>query len=194
MQAVLTPRVPELVGTAVPLTFERLLKSASKRSPSSRNHCSDTTLDSLNPSTPANEFDWFIHTGGSLIIQAITEVMSLADPKTDRSQTAASWDRYRERGNSSSASIGGVIERGREIGGRDQVVAVSFGPGISVEMCLLRRCDWKGRPAGVANGEQNYHTNGISNGHGKRPRETGEDGADPSKKIANGHSSSNGDH
>jgi hypothetical protein len=52
---------------------------------------------------------------------------------------------YRERGNSSAASIGGVIERGRSIGGREGVVAVAFGPGVTVEMVLLRRCEWKGR-------------------------------------------------
>ena len=53
---------------------------------------------------------------------------------------------YRERGNASSASIGGVIERGRLLGGRKCVAAVAFGPGVTVEMVILRRRqEWRGR-------------------------------------------------
>ena len=176
------------MGTAVPHTFERLIKTASKRSTGSPKSGSESDLHSIHASTPANEFDWFIHTGGSLIIDAITMVLSLAGPDTDKSQTAASWDRYRERGNSSSASIGGVIERGRQLGGRDRVVAVSFGPGISVEMCLLRRCEWRGRPR-----EQNGHSNGITNGHASHKREADGEAGGAAKRAANGHTLSNGD-
>lgn len=52
---------------------------------------------------------------------------------------------YKERGNASSASIGGVFERGRVLGGREGVVGVAFGPGVTVEMCLVRRTGWRGR-------------------------------------------------
>lgn len=55
----------------------------------------------------------------------------------------ASWDIYRKHGNTSSATIFCVLSRLREddMGkGRDFVVACAFGPGISVETCILRRC------------------------------------------------------
>ena len=38
-----------------------------------------------------------------------------------------------------------MIERGRMVGGREGVVAVAFGPGVTVEMVLMRRTGWKGR-------------------------------------------------
>jgi hypothetical protein len=180
--------VPELTAAAVPTIFTRLMKTANDPR-----------------TTVATEHDWFIHTGGSLIIQAVSEQMSLADAKSDPTQTMASWERYRERGNSSSACIGGVIEKGRELGGRKDCVAVSFGPGVTVEMCLLRRCEWRGRPQATANGQPSELTNGHSktnghagtNGHAATNDHAATNGhahtngntSDGSAKVANGHAS-----
>lgn len=52
----------------------------------------------------------------------------------------ASWDIYVNHGNSSSATIFSVMNRLREMGdGKEYVVGCAFGPGISVEMAMLRR-------------------------------------------------------
>lgn len=125
----------------------------------------------LNPSPPLpylssipSDHDWLIHPGGAAVLTALTRVLDLNSPETDYSQTGPSWDIYRERGNSSSAAIGGVIERSRGKGGREGCVAVAFGPGISVEMAVLRRTGWKGRKE--ATRQTNGHTNGHANGNG----------------------------
>lgn len=125
----------------------------------------------LNPSPPLPflstepaAHDWLIHPGGAAVLSALTRVLNLDSPEIDYSQTGPSWDIYRERGNSSSAAIGAVIERARETAGREGCVAVAFGPGISVEMAVLRRTGWKGRKAESAKGYANGSVNGA-NGH-----------------------------
>lgn len=60
----------------------------------------------------------------------------------------ASYDTYMKHGNSSSATIFSVMDRLRskdmddiapEGRARDYVVGCAFGPGIAVEMCMLKR-------------------------------------------------------
>ena len=52
----------------------------------------------------------------------------------------ASFEIYVNYGNSSSATIMAVMDRLRTMeGGRKEVVACAFGPGISLEMMMLRR-------------------------------------------------------
>ncbi len=52
----------------------------------------------------------------------------------------ASYDIYMNHGNSSSATVLSVLNRLREMGdGKEYVVGCAFGPGISVEMAMLRR-------------------------------------------------------
>ena len=54
----------------------------------------------------------------------------------------ASYDTYKSKGNSSSATIFGVMHRLRQpdMGeGRENVVACAFGPGVAIEMCILKR-------------------------------------------------------
>ena len=135
-QAILTPRVPTLTAKAVPALYTRLLSTVASRS---------QPIPSLSHSTRANELDWLIHPGGALILSTLTKILALSGPSDDPTQTTPSWQMYRERGNASSASIGGVMERGRLLGGREKVVAVAFGPGLTVEMALLRRTGWRGR-------------------------------------------------
>lgn len=52
----------------------------------------------------------------------------------------ASYEVYMKYGNSSSATIISVLARLRQLDrGRREVVACAFGPGIALEMMVLRR-------------------------------------------------------
>ena len=52
----------------------------------------------------------------------------------------ASYEIYMENGNSSSATIMSVMDRlRRDEGGRENVVACAFGPGIIIEMMIMKR-------------------------------------------------------
>ena len=52
----------------------------------------------------------------------------------------ASYEIYVNYGNSSSATVMSVMDKLRQMGeGREKVVACAFGPGISMEMMILRR-------------------------------------------------------
>ena len=53
----------------------------------------------------------------------------------------ASYEVYMEYGNSSSATIMSVMDRLRKSEGREDVIASAFGPGISLEMMILKRRD-----------------------------------------------------
>jgi len=82
------------------------------------------------------EFDWAIHPGGAAILQGAKRSLHLTDD-----HIRASLDVYKHYGNSSSATVLIVLDNMRRMGkGRDDVVATSFGPGLTVEMCMMRRC------------------------------------------------------
>lgn len=51
----------------------------------------------------------------------------------------ASYEIYMKYGNSSSATIISVLNKLRESEGKENVVACAFGPGIALEMMILRR-------------------------------------------------------
>lgn len=135
---VLTPRVPKLTGAVIPPTFAEL-------------------LDSLPPLPPgyseAPDFDWAMHPGGATILTGAENAMGIS-PEHMR----ASYDTYVRHGNSSSATIFSVMDKLRspdmdEIapGGRAKefVVGCAFGPGITVEMCMLKRNLGVGRRRGI---------------------------------------------
>lgn len=83
-----------------------------------------------------SNFDWALHPGGTAIIEGAQEVMGLSDD-----QLRATKEIYRTRGNSSSASVLIVLDKLRKLGeGRDNVVATSFGPGLAIEMAMMKRC------------------------------------------------------
>lgn len=82
------------------------------------------------------DFDWALHPGGEAIIEGAKDIMNLTND-----QLRASLEIYRTRGNSSSPTVLIVLDKLRHMGkGRDDVVATSFGPGLAVEMALMRRC------------------------------------------------------
>jgi type III polyketide synthase len=88
------------------------------------------------PHATAADLDWALHPGGKAIISGVQESMGLSE-----AQLSASKHVYKTRGNSSSPTVLIVLDTLRKAeGGKDDVVAVSFGPGMSIEMAFLRRC------------------------------------------------------
>jgi type III polyketide synthase len=127
-KVVLSPRVPALTQATLAPTFSSLLSS----------------LPPLPPtySAPA-DFDWALHPGGATILAGAEKALNIT-PEHMR----ASYDTYINHGNSSSATILSVLDRMRHKDmdalapdGRvkEYVVGCAFGPGITVEMCLLKR-------------------------------------------------------
>lgn len=127
-KVVLSPRVPKLAASVVGPTFNDLIASL-PRLPS--------------PYKSPESFDWALHPGGSTILSGVEKAMGIT-PEHMR----ASYDTYINHGNSSSASIISVMDRLRQKdmdavapGGKvkDFVVGCAFGPGIAIEMCMLKR-------------------------------------------------------
>ena len=107
---------------AVPAAFQNLVKSI--------------PYFKTNGNSPAaTDFDWALHPGGSTIIMGVQQAMNLTEE-----HLRASYEIYIKYGNSSSATIMSVMDQLRKNGeGREHVVACAFGPGISLEMMVLRR-------------------------------------------------------
>lgn len=121
-KVVLTPRVPAMAAAAVSPAFQDLLKSI-------------PVLHTNGQSLLASDFDWALHPGGSTIITGVEQALNLTVD-----HLRASYEIYVSCGNSSSATIMAVMNQLRNMGeGREHVVACAFGPGISLEMMILRR-------------------------------------------------------
>lgn len=155
-----------MTGAAVKPAFEDLL----------------TTL----PDLPAeyqkpSDFDWAMHPGGATILSGAEQAMDIT-PEHMR----ASYDTYMNHGNSSSATIFSVMNRLRSKDMdavapnghvKDFVVGCAFGPGITVEMCMLKRHVQRG---------------GARTMHGlQTPPDTDNDAS--SEDMSDGASSSGGD-
>lgn len=120
--------MPKLASGVVEPTFKDLM----------------STLPSLPPNYKnAADFDWALHPGGATILSGVERAMGIT-PEHMR----ASYDTYINHGNSSSATIISVMDRLRQKdmdalapGGKvkDFVVGCAFGPGIAIEMCMLKR-------------------------------------------------------
>ena len=128
-KVVLSPRVPKLTSAVMIPAFNDLIAS----------------LPDLPPQYgTAADFDWAMHPGGATILTGAERVLDLTSE-----HMRASYDTYIRHGNSSSATIFSVLDRLRardmdELtpggrGPRDHVVGCAFGPGITSEMCVLRR-------------------------------------------------------
>jgi predicted naringenin-chalcone synthase len=89
-----------------------------------------------NKSLRPADFDWALHPGGTAIIEGVKSSMCLSED-----HLRATGEIYRTRGNSSSPTVLIVLDMLRSMGdGREHVVAASFGPGLSIEMAMLKRC------------------------------------------------------
>ena len=120
--------MPKLAAAVVAPTFSDLL----------------STLPNL-PSNykEAGDFDWALHPGGATILSGVEKAMNIT-PEHMR----ASYDTYINHGNSSSATVISVMDRLRqkdmdelapEGKVKDFIVGCAFGPGIAIEMCMLKR-------------------------------------------------------
>ena len=130
-KVVLSPRVPKLTQAVLEPAYQALLASLP---PSSL---------TVPPAASPAAFDWAMHPGGATILTGAERALAIT-PEHMR----ASYDTYMAHGNSSSATIFSVLDRLRHKdmdalapGGRpkEHVVGCAFGPGITVEMCMLRR-------------------------------------------------------
>lgn len=123
-KVVLTPRVPMIASAAVLPAFKDLIQSLPQFSGQDGK-----------PLPAAADFDWALHPGGSTIITGVEQSMNLT-PEHLR----ASYEVYMNYGNSSSATIISVMNKLRQLeNGQKEVVACAFGPGIALEMMMLRR-------------------------------------------------------
>jgi len=80
---------------------------------------------------------WAIHPGGRKIVEVVGEALGLSDE-----QLAPSYDVLRDVGNCSSATVLLVLEHlqaTRELPRGGYVVAMAFGPGLTLCAVLLRR-------------------------------------------------------
>ena len=119
---VLTQRVPKLASGAVPPMFEDLVSSIPELVDVGK--------------FKASEFDWALHPGGATILTGIERAMHLT-PEHLR----ASYEIYITHGNSSSATVFSVINRLLEGESTEHIVSCAFGPGVAVEMMMLKRTD-----------------------------------------------------
>ncbi|KAH8204423.1 hypothetical protein TruAng_001339 [Truncatella angustata] len=127
-KVVLSPRVPKLAAGSLQPTFAELMRDVPDMGPKYKD---------------AADFDWAMHPGGATILTGAERVMSIT-PEHMR----ASYTTYINHGNSSSATIFSVMDKLRSKdmdalapGGQPKefVVGCAFGPGITVEMCMLKR-------------------------------------------------------
>jgi predicted naringenin-chalcone synthase len=80
---------------------------------------------------------WAIHPGGRKIVEVVGEVLDL-----DEAHLAPSYDVLRDVGNCSSATVLLVLERLAatvDVPVGESVVAMAFGPGLTLYAALLRR-------------------------------------------------------
>ena len=129
-QATLTKNVPEYAMGSIEGMFERLLPHLPAESELAK------TKVSKGEAVRPNDFDWALHPGGIAILNGAQQKLEL-----EEEQLRASFDVYRNHGNSSSPTVLVVLDQLRKMGeGRENVMACSFGPGMTVEMALMRRC------------------------------------------------------
>ncbi|KAI0394943.1 thiolase-like protein [Xylariaceae sp. FL0594] len=128
-KVVLSKRVPTLTEEVLAPAFAGFVASVQSSLPEGYKEPSD--------------FDWAMHPGGITILTGAQRTLKLKPE-----QMRASFYRYTEHGNSSSATIFSVmdLQRTKEMDseapeGRpnEYVVGCAFGPGITVEMCMLKR-------------------------------------------------------
>jgi predicted naringenin-chalcone synthase len=121
------------------VTDEGFIMGLSRRIPVTlRRHADTIACRLLTPHglTPSDVTHWLVHPGGPDILEVVADKLSLSDE-----QTALSRQVLRENGNCSSPTVLLVLERllrsGRTRTG-DWGVMMSFGPGLTLETCLLR--------------------------------------------------------
>lgn len=88
------------------------------------------------PSLGPSDFDWALHPGSPVIIDRIKEMIGLDDH-----HVRVTNETYRSKGNSGSVSVLAVLSQMLSNGTwRDHIISAAYGPGINVEMVILKRC------------------------------------------------------
>jgi predicted naringenin-chalcone synthase len=79
---------------------------------------------------------WLVHPGGPSILEVVQQRLELSDE-----QMELSWRVLREHGNCSSATVLLILDallRSGRVNRGDYGVMMAFGPGLTLETCLLR--------------------------------------------------------
>ena len=122
----LTKEVPNLAVKAIGPMFEKLRHFLP----------ADSQLATSGRVAEAKDFDWALHPGGIAILDGVRNKFELKEE-----QLRASYQIYEGHGNSSSPTVLVVLDQLRKMGeGRENVMACSFGPGMTIEMAMLKRC------------------------------------------------------
>ena len=125
-QSTLTKEVPKHAVAALVPMFDRLMPYLPQ----------DTELAKSGKTIEPKDFDWALHPGGIAIIEGAQQKLEL-----NEDQLRATFEIYKNNGNSSSPTVLVILDQLRKMGqGRENVISCSFGPGMTVEMCLLQRC------------------------------------------------------
>lgn len=124
-RATVAKEVPALVRKSIGPMFERLRTFLPP----------DSELGRSKKEVRPMEFDWALHPGGIAILKVVESQLELREE-----QLRASFEVYKNHGNSSSPTVLVVLDTLRKMGpGRENVMACSFGPGMTIEMAMLRR-------------------------------------------------------
>jgi predicted naringenin-chalcone synthase len=82
-----------------------------------------------------DDCDWLMHPGGKGILLTLQENLNIPMEKN-----ISAWNVLKNYGNMSSATILFVMDEARKYPPKDKFsMAVAFGPGLSVEMALMRK-------------------------------------------------------
>lgn len=82
-----------------------------------------------------DECDWLMHPGGKNIILTLQETLNIPKEKN-----ISAWNVLRDYGNMSSATVLFVMDDARKYPPKEKYsMSVAFGPGLSVEIALLRK-------------------------------------------------------
>ncbi|KIM98592.1 hypothetical protein OIDMADRAFT_43477 [Oidiodendron maius Zn] len=120
--SIISKQVPDLTKKSVPPLFDRCFGRYREK----------TGQHDLS----IRDLDFALHPGGIAIIDSVKEELDLTEE-----QMRATRQIYKTRGNSGSPTVLCVLDILRKMGqGKDDVVAVAFGPGLATEMAILRRC------------------------------------------------------
>lgn len=90
-----------------------------------------------------HSFTWAVHPGGKSIVDSIAKVCEL-QPE----QLTSSWKVLKQYGNMSSPTFLFVLKEVlNEPSSQEKIIGLGFGPGLSVEGILLKRCSQTKFPA-----------------------------------------------
>lgn len=134
--SVLIPRSRDALGFELrdagfyPILDRRLvdlLPPATERAAAALLHRHGLTLDAVGA--------WLVHPGGARILERLAAGLGLGE-----GALRWSWDSLRDYGNTSSAAIFDVLRRYLDEPRPDEWgIVVAFGPGVSIELLLVRR-------------------------------------------------------